>query len=69
MGDQDDCEALDLPDRLPTLFPILDAVMHGQVQRIEEDAGRDLKAETVLALIGPVLVLVPGEEWRCNTEM
>lgn len=64
MGDQDDCEAVDLPHRLPALFPILDAVLHGQVQRIEEDAGRDLKAETVLALVGQVLVLVPGEEWR-----
>lgn len=64
MGDQDDCEAVDLADCLPALFTILDAVLNGQVQRVEEDAGRDLKAETVLALIGQVLVLVPGEEWR-----
>lgn len=64
MGDQDDCEAVDLADCLPALFTILDAVLNGQVQRIEEDAGRDLKAETVLALVGQVLVLVPGEERR-----
>jgi len=46
-----------LTDRLPALFATLDAVLNGQVQRIEEDAGCDLKAETVLALVGQVLVL------------
>ena len=61
-------EAVDLPDRLPALLPILDAVLHGQMQRIEEDAGRDLKAETVLALVGQVLVSVPSEERGCHMD-
>lgn len=51
MGNQDDCEAVDLTDRLPALLTILDAVLHGQMQRIEEDAGGNLKAEAVLALV------------------
>lgn len=38
MGDQDDREAVDLTNCLPALFPNLDAVLDGDMQRIEKDS-------------------------------
>jgi len=34
VSDQNNREAVDLANRLPALFSILDAVLHGEVQRI-----------------------------------
>jgi hypothetical protein len=45
----------------PAFFAIFDAVFDGNIQRIEEDPRGFLITDTVLALVGEVLCLIPFE--------
>jgi hypothetical protein len=48
-------------NRLPTLFPALDAVLHGHTQGIAEYQARFLEAHAVLAPVGQIPGIVPLE--------
>ena len=66
MGDQYNCHAADPAQGLPTLLPIFDPILHGQVQRVEKHTDSKLKADTMLALVGEALVLIPCESRFCH---
>lgn len=58
--------AFDQAKRLPALFSVLYAILHGYIKGITKDLTGLLKAHAVFTLIGEILGLIPLEPNLCH---